>query len=757
MSSDIAESLATEIAEGTYAPSQFDDCAKPALPVDQNPQIVRFKQFNLFVSPRLDVRTPKAPEFLILRQYDTSEPGRKPIIDKLIKPLSGSLRANLGTRPSRAKLASALEPLKRAGFAVEAAMMADINDLAHALEGVLTQVLLPDAYQPFQTPHPHFALCATYEQVWELKGYTRGELISSISLAPGEQLTLDIHSWDKSTMKSEQELASEEELRVADNLTQRDAHTVTRELAKDMSGKLTASGVTIPGVPASFGGDVSGKIAQSSKNTTEKIRERTVQASHALKSTRKLRIEVSREVGREQRQTRVVANTNRCHTLNCHYFEIMANYVVTTKRVALDPCLLLPMAPVAVTAAWVLCHEDVLKQVLLDKVFLDGFDAARVLEANTDFEEIVKEQEGQDVQPYVDAIVLAYETLLAAVDAVKAQSGEPLPNAAGSVAGPLGSATAIASNIPPEQLRQALYMAMLATDLLAWNALKKLKQDVKPASPPSPPPPPRHAGDALKDFLAVVGPAAYRPHLNASLSTGLSVLGISSGTVSALIAWGYLMMRPDDAELYYAVKAADKKIKAMAKAADEQPTAAREGFSTMEVAKARVAFDALKCHIEDNWLHYLQAMWRREDNDQQFLRLQGYGAIAGVIENDMLGFLGHKAAFRVLVREAVKPQIDFDAIISQVPPEAASAPQLITLPTQGTLLEAMVGECDACEDFIQQSRVLDLRVQEAKAKREESEANRYAKRVEGGDYSDPKTPPGGKVIVNVDDNAPPTD
>src|SRR5581483_4476560 len=89
-----------------------------------------------------------------------------------------------------------------------------------------------------------------------------------------------------------------------------------------------------------------------SKNTTEKIRERTVQASHALKSTRKLRIEVSREVGREQRQTRVVANTNRCHTLNCHYFEIMANYVVTTKRVALDPGLLLPMAPLAVTAAW---------------------------------------------------------------------------------------------------------------------------------------------------------------------------------------------------------------------------------------------------------------------------------------------------------------------------------------------------------------------------------------------------------------------
>lgn len=54
----------------------------------------------------------------------------------------------------------------------------------------------------------------------------------------------------------------------------------------------------------------------------------------------------------------------------------------------------------------------------------------------------------------------------------------------------------------------------------------------------------------------------------------------------------------------------------------------------------------------------------------------------------------------------------------------------MTLPTQGTVLESIVGDCDSCEDFIQQSRLIDLRVQEANARQKEQEANRQKLRLE---------------------------
>jgi hypothetical protein len=770
---------------------------------------VQYTQFILFANPDLNPRLPKEPEYLILQQFQvfSQDPNAdtEPIENNVIKPLAQNISNDILTVPTQRtadssvisqlpdpndpridknklrmialeykipgyqpnttdaellhvykdwftdlvhdRLLDTFEPLERAGFDFDEEFIQDSKDLTSITGNIIKKVILPAPYQPFKNPYPHFAVCATFEQTWEPKGYTRGELINTISLAPGEQLTLEIHSWDKSTIKSEEELATESQMQVTENLTERDVRNVTRNVTThfEVGGTINLKVGSI---------NPSGNFNTNLTQTLDQTRERTLQASNTLKNSRKLRIEISREVGREQKQTHVIANTNRCHTLNCHYFEVMTNYMVTTNLKSVQLCLLLPNPGFKVSPAWVLCHEDVLMQALLDKTYLPGFKAARTLETQAAFLDVKKEMAKangdipdslhDELQRHVDAIIGAYHDLTNPVKTVKKVAGSSDAKIAKHYGGHLAWAAYVVAKCGVKVLRRMLYWAMLQLNTPAVNALAKLENEKT------------QPGEALRNFFSAVTPRDYQYNVvDASIANGLDALGLPKGLVSALLQWGLLNTvdyAADDAGLYNAVSAASSKMETVLEIPPAtEPGIVQDGLSTMEVAQAHVDFGQLGCHIEDNWVHYLQAIWLRENSDQRFLRIQDYGMISAILDNNVLGFLGHKAAYPITNLGVVKPWVDFEEIKNSIsiPP---GEPQLVTLPTQGTVLEAIVGECDGCEDYIHESRAIDLRVQDAKAKQEESEANRYQKRVEDADYSDPKVLSAGKVIISIDGN-----
>ncbi len=803
MSVEPAESLADAVADGTYVPSAVDQCTND-LPLDRSPQVVRVQQFILFADPGANIRSPAEPAYLIFQQYEqgSGRPNRPDLIDHVVKPFAGVLTAAVGrggrstaqpspTAPSRAEdaasgrraaaaatgaastaVAHVVEPLRRAGFSPGS--RPDRGALGDILAGVLTPVVLPDPYQPFRNPHPHVALLATFEQVWEPKGYTRGELINTIGLAPGEQLTLEFHSWDKTTYKSQDELVQESELRVSQTATQRDALTVARESTSQTGGRLNA-GATIPIKAASvtLGGDVSQQITRSTKQTADHTQQRSVDASNSLKTTRKLNIEISRDAGRELKQTRTISNTNRCHPLSFHYFEVLANYLVTVRLASLEPCLLLPMPRAGVTPAWVLCHEAVLKRALLDNAYLPGFDGARTLANQNAYVEIRKIR-GTVPKPFEAELKLLLADVIdtfSQLSAIADLAGWPMwLNANGLEAahtqGSLQQATYTAASASGYTwngaevgglivLRRLLYFVLLAANERQLHALRRLYKNRK-VDPPSVP---------LRMFFASVSPHEYRLAVSATnIVKGLAALGLPTSLFDSLTSWNLADLVPDDAGLYDALSASAKRLDEIwslpAEDGGTAPASPSDAISDMDLARARVDFEQLRCHIEDNWLHYAKSMWLDEDPDARFLRLQGYGAVAAVLGTDVLGFLGHKQGFAVIEPQAIKA-IDFNGVISTVREQFDAdppAPRLLTLPTGGTILEAIVGECDGCEEYVHQSRAIDLRLQEAKAKQEEVEASRREMRLnaEPPDLSDPNATGSAKVIVNVDGQQPPS-
>ena len=185
-----------------------------------------------------------------------------------------------------------------------------------------------------------------------------------------------------------------------------------------------------------------------------------------------------------------------------------------------------------------------------------------------------------------------------------------------------------------------------------------------------------------------------------------------------------------------------------------------EGYSLVDLAEADVEFRRLSDHLQDNREHYQQAIWLRTHPDVRQRHLYAQGAIASLVTNEIIGFHGDKAAYPIadlsLLGEGAPYYADQleQAVktVSENLETLATEPFLVTQPTPGTMMEVTLGACNACEDYIQQSRLIDLREREARAGQEEMETERRRLRIEGSppDLGEFSSLPQGKLSVNLE-------
>lgn len=661
-------------------------------------------------------------------------------------------------------------PVSRALSRAGSGFAFDIDHITDEIERAIRDILDPGPSHPIDSVQPHIALCAVFEQQWCHVGYTRGERVTTITLAPGEEMTLEVHTWVKDTVKSERDLLAESETRLSNKLTTRDHFEVANELStKGHFGSNAKIELTIPveGIPIgiSGGSDISADLSDTLKTTMQRTAEQTAEAANTLRSTRKLRIEEARETGRDDKQLRKVVNTNRCHTLNVHYFEVLANHKVSLQLVECRPCLLLPVKKPTVTPEWVLCHAHVLKNVLLDKLFLPGFDGAKTLEM---WEQLAKLEEeapstasgtgpgaerggGSSIEAEMsrlrDDIMAAFQRLKSNFDGTE----DALTDLANinllqwpweimaDVTEALGT---LLGSIP-----QMIYWGLLESNADALNALNGLASSTS-----------RQALESLRNFFAAVAPRDYQYNIvAASVAKALDALGIPEGVVDVIITGGLIDIVADDEGLYVAVKAAHNRLQDVeqqpaltvaAEAAEKTfnqvaPSLANttelDGFTRLQLAEATVEFERLKCHILNNCEHYFQAIWALEHSCHSLANLRGY---EGLVSPTPIGFVGEKAAFPLLNPRLLNTYFDadlLDKVVKDIKSNFRQDPMTITLPTPGPIAEVALGQCCGCEDYIVESRAIDLRQQTAEAGQKQAEADRRMARIAAGNL-DPFEP-----------------
>lgn len=584
---------------------------------------------------------------------------------------------------------------------------------------------------------PLLAICAHYQQQWEHQGYSRGELLATFALAPGEQLTLDFHHWDKQTVRSEEELAEASEHQLQQGFSVRDSQDVLNELVRQQGSRLDSElKLSLP-LPVAEGTSLGGSAGQSQeqqlsttlRQTLSRVTEQTRQSTDSLRQQRRQRIEVSRDAGRETRQQRQLQNANRARVMHCRYFEVQTHYRVMLRVRALEPCLLLPLPALELSPAALLANQVELQSVLLDPARNTGFIAARQLLLEAELErqrqaELAARQAAADaaqlpaLKAERQAILVSLAALRAAVAQLQAAWQRPeVQQAAHLGARVLGVALTLELG-SLRALRRTLALALLRSQRVLWRALLALEEETA-----------AQAG-ALRQSLDCVQLAWQQRDAQqaAAVREALVDVGLPRRLAPlVLLLSEVLRLLEDDAGLSATIAQQSQARSAAGYAGTgggsagqraEEATAGR-----LQRAEAQLELDLLRSHLEAHSLHYRQALWLKLHPDLRALRLRGLLPAATRVLPEIAGFHEDRVAHPLTDADAVPASLRsaLQQLHKQLPEGSVES---LVLPTPGVELQTQLGPCDAIEAYIVDSRRIELEAAQAQADQQRLEARR---------------------------------
>ncbi|WP_162903095.1 papain-like cysteine protease family protein [Taibaiella koreensis] len=216
-------------------------------------------------------------------------------------------------------------------------------------------------YQAVNVAHGHLL---TYKSVLKADGYSLGDLLYSLPLAPGQKKQIAVFDYKRTLQGSEsQQLTQREGLNAALVNDRSIIDDLSGSISEYLQGQSTANtgGVSaglgvgailgpvgaVLGVSGGYSSASSSASQQSSRNTSqafgETLRNAIMQSSSAYRSLNGTLIDTISEGQQYAATTEVVANHNHCHSLTMLYFEVLRHYAVFQELVGVEECLFVPL------------------------------------------------------------------------------------------------------------------------------------------------------------------------------------------------------------------------------------------------------------------------------------------------------------------------------------------------------------------------------------------------------------------------------
>ncbi|MEO8770541.1 MAG: hypothetical protein ABI402_10665 [Ferruginibacter sp.] len=256
----------------------------------------------------------------------------------------------------------------------------------------------PTIYQAASIAHGHLL---HFKQEWIADGYSIGDLVYSLPLAPGQKKQIAVIDWERRESAANSQAVDYEETLNNSLARDRDINEiVSGTLTENIRGnsKASTSGIgggfgssvmgIIPGVGSfgsllgiSGGTSSSGSSASqnSNRNTTanslQTLNDRTSQAASVVRSQRFTVVQTVTQGERVQATSESVANYNHCHAITIQYFEVLRHFAVRTRLAGVQECLFVPLQMTTFDIDKCLRWRNTLEKHLFRRELKRGFDA----------------------------------------------------------------------------------------------------------------------------------------------------------------------------------------------------------------------------------------------------------------------------------------------------------------------------------------------------------------------------------------------
>jgi hypothetical protein len=221
-------------------------------------------------------------------------------------------------------------------------------------------------------------LSLLFEQSWAVVGIFLGDLSSTMSLAPGERLTLEFQSsqrrlLDQTTVDSAEELTSLESTTAdKDVLNAARSSTRTEGWHVDGSGSVSLGSIASLGVA----GGAQGSVQDVAQGSIQHVTEATRKSAHSLKTLHKIEVRGVTETFIQNRMTRTIKNPFPDRTLSLNVFQLVRHYAIETRLAEIRLLLTVRFDGLDFDAGFVIANTDFLQETLLDTAFIDEFPLA---------------------------------------------------------------------------------------------------------------------------------------------------------------------------------------------------------------------------------------------------------------------------------------------------------------------------------------------------------------------------------------------
>jgi hypothetical protein len=219
----------------------------------------------------------------------------------------------------------------------------------------------------------NFGVMFTYRQKWDPQVYQAGPLVRTLTLAPKEEKAFTIRHTTKKMTTTTQSRLDEAQNRVETTDTTRDVNDIVNAAKNSLGFQTEGSGsITYQIGSATQSWGITRNVERSNQETRQAFREAVRKASQDHKTQRKLEVSTTESVETSREETGKLVNPNDELPVTYLFFELQRRYRVSENLHRLTPVILVAQevpGPHEITRAWLLQHDWILHQALLDESF----------------------------------------------------------------------------------------------------------------------------------------------------------------------------------------------------------------------------------------------------------------------------------------------------------------------------------------------------------------------------------------------------